>query len=310
MTDKNYIELPRNEQTDEEMRAALRADAEDGEVVKTSADHYHTTGPDPDVNLLDPDIYGEVPMPDSFDPSSIDRRSRDDDAQENRPEMTEGRRTDPHALVFTVTEVGVSTEFDLWNPNYQVGLFVDENGEVGSVWAGLYNIDATVQTMDLSPSFEDARAPEMTEPLILPVTDFSDGFGWLDRSFCDGSRCSYYCTFYGDDRRVVGCPITNAKEADTGYSITEAETPESTIWTVGQETIEEPLGLETAIFWAGGDEFDLVIETEVFFPFPEVGQVRVVAVADGMDHYMVGTVDPVDNLTHYAETEHRLREVE
>ncbi len=77
------------------------------------------------------------------------------------------------------------------------------------------------------------------------------------------------------------------------------------VWVIGQEQIEVCPSLETAFPEFDGD-LEVLIETDIHFPFPEIAMVRVYVIDGGLDILLFGS-ESVDNLDHYAGEDRRLR---
>jgi hypothetical protein len=77
------------------------------------------------------------------------------------------------------------------------------------------------------------------------------------------------------------------------------------VWMVGQETVEVCPSLITA-FPEFDDDLQVIIETDIHFPFPAVAMVRVYVI-DGVDDVLLIGDESVNNLDQYAREDARLR---
>jgi hypothetical protein len=248
----------------------------------------------------------------------------------------EAPRSDPHALKFTATEEGFATEHDLWTPNHQAAIFIDGDGNLGSQWVGLYSLTGTVRTVDLTPEEEDPLAGTTPGLEHFPARPhICDGcyYSGASDAFEDFIHCTECQENTGPedpvpagykDRRDVALEAAqeyvDAVAKNSPYNVPvdpnlgpldeeglelerrcAEEAPASTLptnqtWVVGQETIKDPVTLAQLIFT---EETDIVVETDVYFPFPEVAQVRVIVDVLGGDLVLWGTEETTDNLDHY-----------
>jgi hypothetical protein len=86
---------------------------------------------------------------------------------------------------------------------------------------------------------------------------------------------------------------------DYEFTVDGPEAPDLVAWAFKGDTIEDPVGFVTLLQFRDG--VDIVIETDIYFPFPEVAQVRVIVVgSEGLDYRLIGDMATIDNLDHYA----------